>query len=114
MSDTTPQGTVADNTSPNGTTPDGNTNEATRIASLEKQISDRTSHFDKEKNNFIKELSAHEQLLKKEYSEDPSKIHLIEDESMRDKISKLVFTDLSNRATPYDDAKKQRKADLKV
>jgi len=98
MSDTTPNGTVPDIISDSSITPSGTTDESNKIASLEKQLSDRTSYYGKQ-------LSAQEQLLKKEYSEDPSKIHSIEDSELRTKLTKLVFPELAQSKDPYEDAR---------
>lgn len=94
--DTTPQGTVSDTTPV--ATPQGNDEVQDKIEALEKQRRDQQSYY-------MKQLSEHEKLLQREYSEDPSKIHTIEDASMRDKLTKLIYPELANSPAPYDEAR---------
>lgn len=101
MSDTTPNGTVPDFNSPSNT-PDGTAEAQQRISSLEKQLSDRTSFKDKQ-------INARDAILKKEYAQDPSKIHSIDDDEMRNHLVKIVFPEYTDSKDPYEDARSNGK-----
>lgn len=69
-----------------------------KLASLEKQRSDQQSFYQNQ-------INAQEKVLKAEYGADPSKIHNIQDEGMRNQITKLVFSEYADSKNPYDDAR---------
>lgn len=101
MSDTTPNGTVPDLNSQSNT-PDGTAEAQQRISALEKQLNDRTSFKDKQ-------INARDAILKKEYTQDPSKIHSIDDSEMRNHLVKIVFPEYTDSKDPYEDARSNGK-----
>lgn len=101
MSDTTPtNGTIEKKNVEVEVTPEqGNIDYKKLYESTEKQRRDNQSYY-------TSKLSAREEILKKDYGEDPSRIHSIADEATRNELVKLVFPDLSKSENPYQEATK--------
>ena len=68
----------------------------------EKQKRDHQSYYGKA-------INERDELLKSEYSQDPSKIHLIQSEEMRNHITKIVFPEYSGSKEAYDEARRANK-----
>lgn len=98
MEDNTPvTGTIETN---NISTPQAETTDYKKLyEAAEKQKRDHQSYYGKA-------INERDELLKAEYSQDPSKIHLIQSEEMRNHITKIVFPEYSGSKEAYDEARR--------
>lgn len=98
MEDITPvTGTIETN---NIGTPQAETTDYKKLyEASEKQKRDHQSYYGKA-------INERDELLKTEYSADPSKIHLIQSEEMRNHITKIVFPEYSGSKEAYDEARR--------
>lgn len=98
MEDNTPvTGTIETN---NISTPQAETTDYKKLyEASEKQKRDHQSYYGKA-------INERDELLKSEYSADPSKIHLIQSEEMRNHITKIVFPEYSGSKEAYDEARR--------
>lgn len=102
MTDNTPvTGTIEDTNNVN-TPQTENIDYKKLYESAEKQKRDHQSYYGKA-------INERDELLKAEYSQDPSKIHLIQSEEMRNHITKIVFPEYNGSKEAYDEARRANK-----